>query len=176
MPPTGEGRPADGERDDAPPAFEAKCCAPQALADRVARLPRPLVFTNGVFDVLHRGHATYLAQARALGASLVVAVNDDASVRRLGKGADRPVNPLQDRIALLAALESVSLVTWFEQDTPIDCILAARPDVLVKGGDWPVERIVGAREVVGWGGSVRSIPFVHERSTTSLLARIRAAG
>lgn len=177
MPSTQAAGPAPGDGDGAAtPAFEAKCCAPEALAGRVARLPRPLVFTNGVFDVLHRGHATYLAQARALGASLVVALNDDASVRRLGKGADRPVNPLQDRLALVAALESVSLVTWFEEDTPIACILAARPDVLVKGGDWPVERIVGAPEVVGWGGSVRSIPFVHDRSTTSLLARIRAAG
>jgi len=180
VPPTGADGP-DGARDPggeggAPVAFEAKCCLPEALAVRVAALPRPLVFTNGVFDVLHRGHATYLAQARALGASLVVAINDDASVRRLGKGTDRPVNPLPDRLALVAALESVSLATWFTQDTPLECILAARPDVLVKGGDWPVERMVGAREVIGWGGTVRSIPFVHERSTTALLAHIRAAG
>jgi len=156
------------------PAFERKLSEPPALADRARALPRPLVFTNGVFDVLHRGHVTYLAQARALGASLVVAVNSDASVRRLGKGADRPVNPLADRMAVLAALEAVSLVTWFEEDTPLAAILACRPDALVKGGDWKVADIVGAKEVAAWGGAVHSIRFVHERSTSSLLRRIRA--
>lgn len=155
------------------PAFEAKICAPADLAARVAALPRPLVFTNGCFDILHRGHATYLAQARALGASMLVAVNSDASVKRQGKGDDRPINKLADRMAVLAALECVSLVTWFDEDTPIARILDARPDVLVKGGDWPVERIVGAPEVVGWGGSVHSIPFIHQRSTTALLEKIR---
>jgi rfaE bifunctional protein nucleotidyltransferase chain/domain len=155
------------------PEFERKLCDPHALAARVGRLPRPLVFTNGVFDILHRGHVTYLAQARALGASLVVGVNSDASVRRLGKGDDRPVSTLADRMAVLAALEAVSLVTWFEEDTPVALILACRPDVLVKGGDWNVADIVGAREVTGWGGTVRSIPFAHERSTTALLRRIR---
>ena len=157
-----------------PPAFEAKITAPADLAGCVALLPRPLVFTNGCFDILHRGHVTYLAQARSLGASLMVAANTDDSVRRLGKGDNRPVNPLADRIALLAALECVSLVTWFDEDTPLQRILACRPDVLVKGGDWPVERIVGYREVIGWGGSVHSIPFVHERSTTSLMDKIRS--
>lgn len=132
-----------------------------------------MVFTNGCFDILHRGHATYLAQARALGESLLVAVNTDASVKRLGKGDDRPINTLADRMAVLAALECVSLVTWFDEDTPIARILEARPDVLVKGGDWPVDRIVGGREVLGWGGQVRSIPFIHERSTTALVERIR---
>jgi rfaE bifunctional protein nucleotidyltransferase chain/domain len=156
-----------------PPAFEGKLCAPASLAARVAVLPRPLVFTNGCFDILHRGHVTYLAQARALGASLVVAVNSDASVRRLGKGADRPVNALDDRMAVLAALECVSLVTWFDEDTPLARILDCRPDVLVKGGDWPVEKIVGAAEVAGWGGTVHSIPFIHARSTTALLDKIR---
>jgi len=155
------------------PAFEAKLCDPAALAARVAALPRPLVFTNGVFDILHRGHVTYLAQARALGASLVLGVNADASVRRLGKGEDRPVNVLADRCAVLAALASTDLVTWFEEDTPLALILACRPDVLVKGGDWQVADIVGAREVQGWGGAVHSIPFEHQRSTTALLARIR---
>ena len=154
-------------------AFERKVCDPGAVGGRVAQLARPLVFTNGVFDLLHRGHVTYLAQARALGASLVVGVNADASARRLGKGGDRPVNPLADRMAVLAALESVSLVTWFDEDTPLQLILAARPDVLVKGGDWKVEDIVGGREVRGWGGAVHSIPFEHERSTTALLERIR---
>ncbi|MBI2308777.1 MAG: D-glycero-beta-D-manno-heptose 1-phosphate adenylyltransferase [Rhodocyclales bacterium] len=155
------------------PAFEAKICPPDQLAAGVARLPRPLVFTNGCFDILHRGHATYLAQARALGASLVVALNSDASVKRLGKGDDRPVNKLEDRLAVMAALGCVDLVTWFDEDTPLARILDCRPDVLVKGGDWPVARIVGAGEVLGWGGSVHSIPFVHEKSTTALLDKIR---
>src|SRR5512134_3634783 len=157
------------------PAFERKLCEPHALAAAARALPRPVVFTNGVFDVLHRGHVTYLAQARALGASLVVAVNSDASVKRLGKGDDRPVNPLADRMAVLAALEAVSLVTWFDEDTPLAPILACRPDVLVKGGDWKVADIVGAPEVTAWGGAVHSIRFVHERSTSALLRRIRAA-
>jgi rfaE bifunctional protein nucleotidyltransferase chain/domain len=155
------------------PAFEAKVCDPAAFARRVAMLGRPLVFTNGVFDILHRGHVTYLAQARALGASLVVALNSDASVRRLGKGDDRPINALADRAAVVAALESVSLVTWFEEDTPLARILQCRPEHLVKGGDWTAERIVGADEVRGWGGEVHSIPFKHDRSTTNLLSRIR---
>ncbi len=155
------------------PEFEAKICAPAELENRAAALPRPLVFTNGCFDILHRGHVTYLAQARALGSSLVVAVNSDASVRRQGKGVDRPINTEQDRMAVLAALESVDLVTWFDQDTPLALILACRPDLLVKGGDWPVENIVGAREVMGWGGTVHSLPFRHERSTTAILEKIR---
>ncbi|MDP1525921.1 MAG: D-glycero-beta-D-manno-heptose 1-phosphate adenylyltransferase [Rhodocyclaceae bacterium] len=154
--------------------LERKCCEPAALASRLASLPRPLVFTNGCFDILHRGHVTYLAQARALGASLMVAVNADASVKRLGKGDERPVNGLEDRMVLLAALECVSLVTWFDEDTPLQRILDCRPDVLVKGGDWPVEKIVGAAEVLGWGGQVHSIPFIHQRSTTALLEKVRA--
>ena len=156
-----------------PPAFEAKICVPPDLPAALARLPRPLVFTNGCFDILHRGHVTYLAQARALGASMVVALNTDESVRRLGKGEDRPINTLVDRMAVMASLESVSLVTWFDEDTPILRILECRPDVLVKGGDWPAERIVGGAEVRGWGGSVHSIPFRFERSTTRTLQRIR---
>jgi rfaE bifunctional protein nucleotidyltransferase chain/domain len=155
------------------PGFESKICDPRDFAARAAGLPRPLVFTNGVFDILHRGHVTYLAEARALGASMAVALNSDASVKRLGKGEDRPVNPLGDRLAVLAALESVSLVTWFEEDTPLARILECRPERLVKGGDWPVDRIVGAAEVRGWGGTVHSIPFRHDRSTTRLLERIR---
>ena len=154
-------------------SFEGKVCRPVDFAVRVKALPRALVFTNGVFDILHRGHVTYLAEARALGASLVVALNSDASVKRLGKGDDRPVNPLEDRLAVVAALESVALVTWFEEDTPIARILECRPDHLVKGGDWTPERIVGAAEVQGWGGKVHSIAFRHERSTTQLLSRIR---
>jgi rfaE bifunctional protein nucleotidyltransferase chain/domain len=155
------------------PSFESKICAPDQLAVRVQSLPHPLVFTNGVFDLLHRGHVTYLAQARALGASLVVALNSDASVRRLGKGGDRPLNALEDRAAVIAALEPVSLVTWFEHDTPLDLIVTLKPDVLVKGGDWRPDDIVGAQEVQSWGGAVHSIPFEHERSTTALLKKIR---
>lgn len=156
------------------PAFESKVVSPQNLAARIAMLPRPLVFTNGCFDILHRGHVTYLAQARALGVSLIVAANSDASVKRLGKGDDRPLNCLEDRMALLASLECVSLVTSFDEDTPLQRILDCHPDILVKGGDWPVEKIVGYAEVIGWGGSVHSIPFRHERSTTALLSKIRA--
>jgi rfaE bifunctional protein nucleotidyltransferase chain/domain len=156
------------------PAFESKLCPPAELAARLAGLPRPLVFTNGCFDILHRGHVTYLAQARALGASLVVGVNTDASVRRLGKGGDRPLNALEDRMAVLAALESVSLVTWFDEDTPLALIRLVRPEVLVKGGDWPPEKIVGADFVEAYGGRVHSIPFRHERSTSALLAKIRS--
>ncbi len=158
------------------PSFESKFCAPSDLAARAPALPAKRVFTNGVFDVLHRGHVTYLAEARALGASLIVALNADASVKRLGKGDDRPINTLEDRMAVLAALECVSLVTWFEEDTPLQRILEARPEVLVKGGDWPIDKIVGGPEVRSWGGSVHAIAFQFERSTTATLARIRAAG
>ncbi len=134
---------------------------------------RPLVFTNGVFDILHRGHVQYLAEARAEGACLVVGVNSDASVRRLGKGTDRPVNGEEDRMAVLAALGAVDFVTLFDADTPLELIRHLRPDVLVKGGDWPAERIVGADLVRSQGGRVLSIPFRHARSTTALLDRIR---
>ena len=156
------------------PDFEAKFCDTNNLAAQLARLPRPLVFTNGCFDVLHRGHVTYLAQARALGASLIVGVNSDASVKRQGKGGDRPINAERDRMAVLAALESVSLVVQFDEDTPLDLVLACRPDVLVKGGDWKPENIVGSKEVLSRGGTVHSIPFLHERSTTALLKKIRS--
>jgi len=131
------------------------------------------VFTNGVFDLLHRGHVTYLAQARALGAALVVALNGDGSARRLGKGEGRPVNVLEDRAALIAALESVDAVTWFDEDTPAVLIEALRPEVLVKGGDWPAEKIVGAAATLARGGRVVSIPFEHQRSSTALLEKIR---
>ncbi len=155
------------------PRYPAKIAdAAHALA-RIGALARPLVFTNGVFDLLHRGHVTYLEQARALGASLVVAVNSDASVRRLGKGADRPLNPLDDRMAVLAALACVDLVVPFESDTPVDLIIACAPDVLVKGGDYSVATTAGAPEVIGRGGRFVAIPFVHQRSTTALVERIR---
>lgn len=155
------------------PDYEQKIVAPAQLVERASGLARPLVFTNGCFDILHRGHTTYLAQARALGAALVVALNTDASVKRLGKGEDRPINPLENRLAVMAALQAVDLVTWFDEDTPLQRILQLRPDVLVKGGDWVPDQIVGAAEVRGWGGQVHSIPFLHQTSTTATLARIR---
>jgi len=147
--------------------------AATALA-RIAALPRPLVFTNGVFDVLHRGHVTYLDQARGLGASLVVAVNSDASVKRLGKGGDRPLNVQDDRMAVLAALAAIDLVVPFDHDTPRDLIAACRPDVLVKGGDYTAETTAGAAEVIAAGGRFVAIPFAFDRSTTALINRIRA--
>lgn len=156
------------------PSFENKICSAGQLAEKIALLPRPMVFTNGCFDVLHRGHVTYLAQARALGFSLILGVNSDASVKRQGKGDDRPINSEQDRMAVLAALESVSLVIMFDEDTPLNLILACKPDVLVKGGDWKPDNIVGSKEVKIWGGTVHSIPFLHERSTTALLKKIRS--
>jgi len=134
-----------------------------------------VVFTNGCFDILHRGHVTYLAQARALGACLVVALNTDESVRRLDKGADRPIVELASRAAVVAALGSVDLVTWFDEDTPLSLIVALRPEVLVKGGDWPEEAIVGASEVKSWGGKVVSIAFRHACSTTDIVGRIRSS-
>jgi D-glycero-beta-D-manno-heptose 1-phosphate adenylyltransferase len=155
------------------PRFETKIREPRDLGSWLGGLARPLVFTNGVFDILHRGHVTYLARARALGAALLVALNSDASVRRLGKGGDRPVNALQDRLAVVAALESVDAVTWFDEDTPLALIQACRPEILVKGGDWPAQRIVGAQDVLERGGRVESIAFEHERSTSALLKRIR---
>ena len=157
----------------APPQFEQKIVAPEQLSAALAQLPRPLVFTNGCFDILHRGHVTYLAQARALGASMVLALNTDASVKRQGKGDDRPINSLANRAAVVAALASVDLVTWFDSDTPADLIAQVQPDVLVKGGDWQPENIVGAAETLARGGSVHSIPFLHQTSTTKTLAKIR---
>jgi len=143
------------------------------LPARLAELARPLVFTNGCFDILHRGHVAYLEEAAALGQSLVVGVNSDASVQRLDKGQGRPVNPLDDRLAILAALGCVSLVVPFEDDTPYALIKRVRPDHLVKGGDWTPDKIVGADVVTGYGGQVHSIPFRFKRSTTDLLQRIR---
>ena len=164
--------PRANEKRDLAPQFEAKIRDPRSL-DWLASLERPLVFTNGVFDLLHRGHVTYLARAGDLGASLLVALNSDASAQRLGKGPGRPLNALADRLAVVAALAAVSAVTWFDEDTPERLIAACRPDVLVKGGDWPVERIAGAAGVLARGGRVVSIPFEHERSTTALVQRIR---
>jgi rfaE bifunctional protein nucleotidyltransferase chain/domain len=156
------------------PSFESKVCPLEQLTARIAKLPRPLVFTNGVFDILHRGHASYLAQARALGASLVVGVNSDASVRMLGKGDDRPINSEADRQALLAALESVDIVALFTEQTPVSLIEKTRPDIYVKGGDYEIDTLAETRLVKTWGGRAIAIPFLYERSTTSLLGKIRS--
>ena len=155
------------------PRYPAKIATAADALERIRRLARPLVFTNGVFDVVHRGHVTCLEQARALGAALVVAVNSDDSVRRLGKGADRPLNTLADRMAVLAALAAVDLVVPFEEDTPRDLIVACHPNVLVKGGDYSVDTTAGAAEVLAAGGKFVSIPFVTGHSTSALIARIR---
>ncbi len=155
------------------PSFESKVCPPAELEARIAALPRPLVFTNGVFDILHRGHASYLAQARALGASLVVGVNSDASVRMLGKGDDRPINSEADRQALLAALASVDLTVMFAERTPVNLIAKIRPDIYVKGGDYEIDALEETRLVKTWGGKAVAIPFLYERSTTTLLGKIR---
>jgi rfaE bifunctional protein nucleotidyltransferase chain/domain len=155
------------------PRYPAKIATPGDVLARIAALPRPLVFTNGVFDVLHRGHVTYLDQARALGASLVVAVNSDTSVRRLGKGDNRPLNTLADRMAVLAGLAAIDLVVPFDADTPRDLIAACLPDVLVKGGDYTAETTGGATEVIAAGGKFVAIPFAFAHSTSALVAKIR---
>jgi rfaE bifunctional protein nucleotidyltransferase chain/domain len=155
------------------PNFEKKICPRAVLEARVADLPKPVVLTNGVFDILHRGHVTYLAQARALGASLVVAVNTDASVRRLGKGVDRPLNSCEDRMAVLAALESVSLVVPFDEDTALQVVRQTRPEIYAKGGDYDMSGIPEGREVTAYGGRAVAIGFEHDRSTTKLLAKIK---
>jgi len=143
------------------------------LEDKLAALPRPFVFTNGCFDILHRGHVDYLEQAAQLGATLIIGVNSDASVERLNKDKDRPVNPLDDRMALLAALQCVSLVVPFEEDAPLELIKRIHPDHLVKGGDWKPEKIVGAAEVRAYGGQVHSIPIRFQRSTSRLIEHLR---
>jgi D-glycero-beta-D-manno-heptose 1-phosphate adenylyltransferase len=155
------------------PGFEAKIVGSVGLSHRVAQLVRPIVFTNGVFDILHRGHVTYLAQARALGASLVVAVNSDSSVRQLGKGKDRPINSEADRAAVVAALEGVTLVTVFEDRLPLAPLRVVRPDIYVKGGDYDMEAIPETELVRGWGGRAHAIPFEHDHSTTRFIDRIR---
>ena len=157
-----------------PPSFESKVCPLDELTTRIAKLHRPLVFTNGVFDILHRGHASYLAQARALGASLVVGVNSDASVKMLGKGEDRPINSEADRQALLAALGSVDMAVLFTEQTPVSLIEKIRPDIYVKGGDYEIDSLAETRLVKTWGGKAIAIPFLYERSTTSLLGKIRS--
>ena len=155
------------------PDFENKICNRAELKERVAQLPKPVVLTNGVFDILHRGHVTYLAQAREQGASLVVAVNTDASVKRLGKGDDRPINTCEDRMALLAALEAVSLVVPFDEDTALEVVQEARPEVYVKGGDYDMQSIPEGKAVFAYGGRAIALDFKHDRSTTKLLNKVR---
>ena len=139
----------------------------------MGNLPRPIIFTNGVFDILHRGHVTYLDQAAQLGATLIVGVNTDASVKRLGKAPDRPMNNEQDRAALLAALGCVDMVTIFDEDTPCEVIEALRPDMIVKGGDYDMSTLPETKIVESWGGKAVAIPFEFERSTTALVKKIR---
>ena len=158
----------------APPAMLDKLCERSDLAAALAQLPRPWVFTNGVFDVLHRGHVVYLAQARALGGSLIVALNTDASTRRLGKGDDRPLNNEMDRAIVMASQEAVSLVTWFGEDNPQALIAEIRPDILVKGGDYNMELLPETALMHSWGGKALALPFVSGYSTTALVKRIRA--
>jgi D-glycero-beta-D-manno-heptose 1-phosphate adenylyltransferase len=153
--------------------FLNKLCPRADLAARVAALPQPVVFTNGVFDILHRGHVSYLAQARELGASLVLGLNSDASARRLGKGPERPLNAEADRACVLAALESVSLVTLFDEDTPVELLKLVRPQLYVKGGDYDIEALEETRWVRSWGGDARALGFVDGYSTTALVGRIR---
>lgn len=154
-------------------SFEEKIVSRGDLPKRVLTLSRPVVLTNGVFDILHRGHVTYLSRARALGACLVVAVNSDASVRSLGKGDDRPINGEQDRAALLAALQCVDLVTIFGESVPLPVLEIVRPQIYVKGGDYDVAATPEARLASTWGARAVAIPFEHERSTTALLRKVR---
>jgi D-glycero-beta-D-manno-heptose 1-phosphate adenylyltransferase len=156
------------------PDFLRKIASRQEAVERVRALPGPVVFTNGVFDVLHRGHASYLAHARELGAALVVALNTDASARRLGKGPDRPLNNEADRAALIAALESVSLVTFFDEETPLELITELKPDLLVKGGDYDMDTLAETAVVKSYGGNALAIPFVDGFSTTAMVEKIRS--
>jgi rfaE bifunctional protein nucleotidyltransferase chain/domain len=159
----------------AAPGFLDKIVPRAQAAQRVASLAAPVVFTNGVFDVLHRGHVVYLAQARELGASLVVAVNTDASARRLGKGPERPLNNEHDRAIVLASLACVDLVTWFDEDTPVQLLEELRPQVYAKGGDYDMRKLAETALVESWGGRSVAVPFVEGYSTTNLVRRIRAA-
>lgn len=156
------------------PSFEGKICSVNDLQEKLSKLPKPIVFTNGVFDLLHRGHVSYLAQAKSLGKSLVVGVNTDASVRMLGKGDDRPLNLETDRLALLASLESVDLVVLFSEKTPVELIAQVKPDIYVKGGDYEIDSLAETALVKSWGGAAYAIPFIHDRSTTDLLRKIRS--
>jgi D-glycero-beta-D-manno-heptose 1-phosphate adenylyltransferase len=156
------------------PNFLDKLCPSAELGRRVTALSAPVVFTNGVFDILHRGHVIYLAQARALGASLVIGLNSDVSARGLGKGPERPLNAEADRACVLAALESVSLVTLFDEPTPVELLKRVRPQIYVKGGDYDIETLEETRWVRSWGGQAHALSFVDGYSTSALVARIRS--
>jgi D-beta-D-heptose 7-phosphate kinase/D-beta-D-heptose 1-phosphate adenosyltransferase len=151
-------------------ATKIKSARALKLALAKTRKGRNVVFTNGTFDILHPGHVRYLESARAQGDVLVVALNTDESVRRY-KGPERPINSLKDRLEVMAALECVDWVTWFDEDLPLNTILALRPDVLVKGGDWSIQDISGGPEVKAWGGKVKSLQFVEGKSTTAIIQR-----
>jgi rfaE bifunctional protein nucleotidyltransferase chain/domain len=162
-----------------PRAPKSKIKSASALGRELQKLRKKnrktkVVFTNGCFDLLHKGHVTYLQKAKSLGQLLVVALNSDASVKQL-KGPSRPLNPLEDRLAVIAALECVDYVTWFEEDTPLRTILMLKPDVLVKGGDWSIDKMVGAKEVISWGGKAKSLPFVEGRSTTQIIEKAKVS-
>jgi rfaE bifunctional protein nucleotidyltransferase chain/domain len=155
--------------------LRSKIKSPEALKKILATLSKrgkKAVFTNGCFDLIHKGHVTYLEQARKLGDLLIVALNNDASVSRL-KGPSRPLNTLADRLEVMASLECVDYVTWFEEDTPLNLILKLHPKILVKGGDWKPDQIVGGKEVLAWKGKVKSLPFVDGHSTTRLIEKSR---
>jgi rfaE bifunctional protein nucleotidyltransferase chain/domain len=144
----------------------------EQAAARLARLPRPLVFTNGVFDILHRGHVSCLVAARALGASLVVALNSDASARGLGKGPGRPLNTGLDRACVIGALEAVDGVLFFDEPTPLAVLARCRPDLYIKGGDYDIEALAETALVRSWGGQALALPFVDGYSTTRLVQRV----
>lgn len=154
--------------------FEEKILSPENLVNKIKteNIIKPIVFTNGCFDIIHRGHVTYLHEAKSLGKILIVALNTDESVKRLGKDINRPINNLENRCAVIAALESVDFVTYFTEDTPLELIKMIKPDILVKGGDWDINQIIGNEEVKSWGGNTYSIPFRHQTSTTKLIEKI----
>ena len=156
------------------PALFDKIVARKDARLRIAELPKPVIFTNGVFDVLHAGHVNYLEQARALGGSFVVAINTDASAKRLGKGPDRPLNNELDRATVVAALQATSLVTWFDEDTPLELINELRPDVIVKGGDYDMRLLAETKLVESYGGKALALPYVKGYSTTALVSKIRS--
>ncbi len=156
------------------PALFDKIVARKDARLRIAELPKPVIFTNGVFDVLHAGHVSYLEQARELGGSLVVALNTDGSAKRLGKGPDRPLNNELDRATVVAALQATSLVTWFDEDTPLELISELRPDVIVKGGDYDMRLLAETKLVESYGGKALALPFVKGYSTTALVSKIRS--